>query len=70
MERIPEILDVEEVIQENVGLELNSENVETVLNEIRPYLVGTGGGELELQSIDDMIVQIGLSGMTFFRIII
>ena len=70
MERIPEILDVEEVMQENVGLELNSENVEIVLNEIRPYLIGTGGGELELQSIDDMIVQIGLSGMTFFSIII
>lgn len=64
MERIPEIMDVEEVIQENLGLELNNENVELVLDEIRPYLVGTGGGELQLQSIDDLIVQIGLSGTT------
>ena len=62
MERIPEIMEVEEVIQENVGLELNDENVELVLDEIRPYLVGTGGGELELKSIDDMIVQVGLAG--------
>ena len=62
MERIPEIMEVEEVISENVGLELNSENVEMVLDEIRPYLVGTGGGDLQLKSIEDMIVQVGLSG--------
>ena len=62
MERIPEIMEVEEVISENVGLELSSENVEMVLDEIRPYLVGTGGGDLRLRSIEDMIVQVGLSG--------
>ena len=32
------------------GLELNAENVEKVLQEIRPYLSGTGGGELALQA--------------------
>ncbi|PNW69833.1 hypothetical protein CHLRE_18g748447v5 [Chlamydomonas reinhardtii] len=62
MERIPEILDVEQVTEESLGLELNSDNVETVLNEIRPYLVGTGGGGLELVAIDGVIVKVKISG--------
>ncbi|GLI70398.1 hypothetical protein VaNZ11_015181 [Volvox africanus] len=62
MEKIPEILDVEQVTEESLGLELNAENVETVLNEIRPYLVGTGGGALELVNIDGVIVKIRITG--------
>lgn len=33
-----------------------------VLSEIRPYLAGTGGGELELVQIDDYVVKVRLSG--------
>ncbi|KAL0399687.1 UNVERIFIED_CONTAM: NifU-like protein 3, chloroplastic [Sesamum radiatum] len=33
-----------------------------VLSEIRPYLSGTGGGELELVQIDDYVVKVRLSG--------
>ena len=33
-----------------------------VLDEIRPYLVGTGGGELELVQINDYVVKVRLSG--------
>ncbi|PNH00430.1 NifU-like protein 2, chloroplastic [Tetrabaena socialis] len=62
MEQIPEILDVEQVTEESLGLELNSENVDTVLNEIRPYLVGTGGGGLELVAIDGVIVKVRITG--------
>ncbi|GIL88533.1 hypothetical protein Vretifemale_16491 [Volvox reticuliferus] len=62
MEKIPEILDVEQVTEESLGLELNAENVETVLNEIRPYLVGTGGGTLELVNIDGVIVKVRITG--------
>lgn len=29
-----------------------------VLDEIRPYLVGTGGGGLELDGMDDLIVKV------------
>jgi Fe-S cluster biogenesis protein NfuA len=57
-----EILDVEQVTEESLGLELNAGNVDTVLNEIRPYLVGTGGGGLELVSIDGVIVKIKITG--------
>lgn len=62
MEKIPEIMEVEQVTQEEVGLELNEENVEATLDEIRPYLAGTGGGELELIEIEEPIVKIKLSG--------
>jgi Fe-S cluster biogenesis protein NfuA len=48
--------------EEQVGLELNEENVEATLDEIRPYLAGTGGGELELIDIEEPIVKIRLSG--------
>lgn len=33
-----------------------------VLSEIRPYLVGTGGGILELVQIKDYVVKVRLSG--------
>jgi Fe-S cluster biogenesis protein NfuA len=33
-----------------------------VLGEIRPYLVGTGGGELILDSIDGPIVKVKITG--------
>jgi len=131
-ERIPEILEVDEVLEEIQGMELNAENVELVrpgtgagwprpsaaacctraaprvghlsppwylsgmgspltpharrasrltprasrltegtsqsprpmqvLEEIRPYLVGTGGGSLELEKIDGVIVKIAIEG--------
>lgn len=35
-----EIMNVEQIMDDNVGLELTDDNVETVLDEIRPYLVG------------------------------
>jgi Fe-S cluster biogenesis protein NfuA len=62
MEAIPEILDVEQVTDEVQGLELTSENVDAVLGEIRPYLVGTGGGGLELDGIDGPIVKVRITG--------
>ncbi|KAF6265358.1 NifU-like domain-containing protein [Scenedesmus sp. NREL 46B-D3] len=62
MEKIPEILDVEQVMEESQGLSLTAENVDEVLGEIRPYLVGTGGGELILDSIDGVIVKIKITG--------
>ncbi|XP_008807667.2 nifU-like protein 2, chloroplastic [Phoenix dactylifera] len=62
MEKIPEIVAVESINDEEAGLELNAENIEKVLDEIRPYLSGTGGGELELVSIEEPIVKIRLSG--------
>ncbi|GLJ11306.1 hypothetical protein SUGI_0151580 [Cryptomeria japonica] len=62
MEKIPEIVAVEEVVDEDSGLELSEENVEKVLEEIRPYLVGTGGGELELVKIDEPIVKVRIGG--------
>lgn len=62
MEKIPEILDVEQVEDANAGLELTPENVDSVLGEIRPYLSGTGGGELELEEIEGPLVKVRLSG--------
>jgi len=62
MEKIPEIMEVVQITSEETGLELNAENVEATLDEIRPYLAGTGGGELELIDIEEPIVKIRLSG--------
>lgn len=62
MEKIPDITDVVQVEEENVGLELTEENVDTVLGEIRPYLVGTGGGGLELEELDGPIVKVKITG--------
>ena len=57
-----EILDVEQLMDEVTGLELTEENVEDVLDEIRPYLVGAGGGAIELEEVDGPIVKVHLSG--------
>ena len=62
MEKIPDIADVIQVEDEVSGLELTEENVETVLNEIRPYLVGTGGGGLEVVELDGPIVKVHITG--------
>lgn len=37
---LQEILEIEQLMDENQGLELTEGNIETVLDEIRPYLVG------------------------------
>lgn len=62
MERIPDITEVIQVEDTNVGLDLTEENVDTVLDEIRPYLVGTGGGGLDLEEIDGPIVKVKITG--------
>ncbi|XP_071737118.1 nifU-like protein 3, chloroplastic [Rutidosis leptorrhynchoides] len=61
-DKIPEIMDVEQILDTETGLELNEENVEKILAEIRPYLVGTGGGILEFVEIKDYAVKVRLSG--------
>lgn len=89
-ERIPEILEVEQVtfqstlqpvswprlklhhcisayhgtqiLDEVQGLDLTEENVEVTLDEIRPYLVGTGGGELSCEGIEGPIVKVKITG--------
>lgn len=61
-DKIPEIMEVEQILDTETGLELTEENVENVLSEIRPYLVGTGGGILELVEIKDYVVKVRLSG--------
>ncbi|XP_016472160.2 nifU-like protein 3, chloroplastic isoform X1 [Nicotiana tabacum] len=61
-DKIPEIMEVEQIQDSETGLELNEENIEKLLGEIRPYLVGAGGGELELVQINDYIVKVRLSG--------
>ncbi|TKY72733.1 NifU protein 3 [Spatholobus suberectus] len=61
-DKIPEIMAVEQILDTETGLELTEENVESVLSEIRPYLVGTGGGILELVQINDYVVKVRLSG--------
>ena len=53
---------MEQLIEEVEGLELTEENVEDVLDEIRPYLLGAGGGALELEEIDGPIVKVHLAG--------
>ncbi|KAK2427717.1 nifU protein 4, mitochondrial [Trifolium repens] len=62
MEKIPEIVAVEPVTDEETGLELNDENIEKVLEEIRPYLVGAAGGSLELVAIEEPIVKVRITG--------
>ncbi|XP_059292600.1 nifU-like protein 2, chloroplastic [Lycium ferocissimum] len=62
MEKIPEIIAVESVPDEKAGLELNEENIEMVLEELRPYLVGAAGGTLELVAIEEPIVKVRITG--------
>ncbi|KAI3448343.1 hypothetical protein Pfo_005008 [Paulownia fortunei] len=62
MEKIPEVVAVESIPDEETGLELNEENIEKVLEEIRPYLVGAAGGDLELVEIEEPIVKVRLTG--------
>ncbi|XP_062077589.1 nifU-like protein 3, chloroplastic isoform X2 [Humulus lupulus] len=61
-DKIPEIMSVEQILDTETGLELNEDNVEKILAEIRPYLAGTGGGILELVQIDDYVVKVRLNG--------
>ncbi|KAL3821396.1 hypothetical protein ACJIZ3_007301 [Penstemon smallii] len=61
-DKIPEIESVEQILDTETGLDLNEENVEKILSEIRPYLAGTGGGELKLVQIADYVVKVQLSG--------
>lgn len=44
-----------------MSLALTSENVETVLDEMRPYLINDGGN-VELVEIDGTIVKLKLQG--------
>ncbi len=37
---LQEILEVEQIMEEQQGLQLTEANIELVLDEIRPYLVG------------------------------
>ncbi|CAI9103783.1 OLC1v1002334C1 [Oldenlandia corymbosa var. corymbosa] len=62
MEKIPEVVAVEAVPDEETGLELNEENIEKVLEEIRPYLVGAAGGTLEFVAIEEPIVKVRITG--------
>ncbi|GMH40415.1 hypothetical protein BSKO_08319 [Bryopsis sp. KO-2023] len=62
MEKIPEIMEVDQVIDEEQGMDLTAENIDTVLDEIRPYLVGTGGGDLLYVSMDGPVVKIQITG--------
>ncbi|GMP39361.1 hypothetical protein CsSME_00010229 [Camellia sinensis var. sinensis] len=62
MEKMPEIVAVEPIADEETGLELNEENIEKVLEEIRPYLVGEAGGSLELVAIEEPIVKVRITG--------
>ncbi|CAN6325980.1 unnamed protein product [Urochloa humidicola] len=62
MENIPQISAVERVLDKEMGLKLNPANVQKVLAEIRPYLVGTGGGKLEFIKIVGPIVKVRLTG--------
>lgn len=49
-----------ELVEDNV-LELTSENVELVLDEMRPYLM-SDGGNVELVAIEGPIVKVRLQG--------
>ncbi|KAG8368829.1 hypothetical protein BUALT_Bualt15G0087500 [Buddleja alternifolia] len=62
MEKIPEVVSVESIPDKETGLELNEENIEKVLEEMRPYLVGAAGGDLELVVIEEPIVKVRITG--------
>ncbi|KAG8093666.1 hypothetical protein GUJ93_ZPchr0012g21812 [Zizania palustris] len=63
MQKIPDVVAVEPVVTDkDTELELNQENVEKVLDEMRPYLAGTGGGGLQFLTIKGSIVKVRLTG--------
>ncbi|KAI6704632.1 hypothetical protein NL676_007594 [Syzygium grande] len=64
MEKIPKIVAVEPIAGEETGLEMNEENIEKVLEEIRPYLVGAAGRSLELVAIEEPIVKVRITSPT------
>lgn len=46
-------------------LELNSQNVDTVLEEVRPYLIADGGN-VNVVSVEDGVVSLKLQGDYYF----
>ncbi|KAM0830075.1 hypothetical protein ACQ4PT_066461 [Festuca glaucescens] len=62
MAKLPEIVAVEAITDKEAGLKLNEENVEKVLDEIRPYLAGAGGGNLKFVTINRSSVKVRLTG--------
>jgi Fe-S cluster biogenesis protein NfuA len=54
---VPEVADLDPVVQ----LSLTSENVESVLNEVRPFLMADGGN-VALHEIDRNVVRLTLQG--------
>ncbi|XP_044946732.1 nifU-like protein 1, chloroplastic [Hordeum vulgare subsp. vulgare] len=62
MDEIPEIAAVEAITDNEAGLKLKKENVEKVLDEIRPYLTGAGGGNLRFVAINRFFVKVQLRG--------
>ena len=61
LEKIPEIMEVEQVTSEEAGLDLTEENVERpAARSAVPG--GHRGGELALEAIEEPIVKIRLSG--------
>ncbi|KAK4491259.1 hypothetical protein RD792_001995 [Penstemon davidsonii] len=65
MEKIPQVVAVESIPdfkETGLGLELNEENIDKVLEELRPYLVGAAGGDLDLVEIEEPIVKVRIMG--------
>ncbi|KAK7848596.1 nifu-like protein 2 [Quercus suber] len=56
MEKMPKIVPVEPIVDEEFGLKLNEENIE------KSYLVGVPGGSLELVAIEEPIVKVRITG--------
>ena len=57
LEKIPEIMEVVQVMSEEAGLDLTEENVEATLDEIRPYLAGTGGGRWSWRRLRNLLLR-------------
>ncbi|CAI7775210.1 unnamed protein product [Closterium sp. NIES-53] len=65
MEKIPEIVSVEQITDQETGLPLDEENVEKVSPRLMHLVLpdyGTGGGELTLVKIDPPIVKVRIDG--------
>lgn len=50
-------------------LELNSQNVDTVLEEVRPYLIADGGN-VDVVSVEDGVVSLKLQGAHFLALLV